>query len=196
MRRLVTFCELYLSKIVEKENLEGIEKADIDVIGLLALAQQCQANQLAAFLLHFVSTNYGPMSKRAEVFFFFTVALFFFLEPGLLSFAGCVAVVFSCGFGRGGALSLSLSLCAWELCLRIFCSILFFLFVSFLFFKNIKQQKKKKFKTLSKENRDYVEEHQVFFGWENEQTDAQQKKISNRNCFFLFFIFFFTDWQT
>jgi len=64
--RLVTLCELYISKAVEKATTDGIEKADIDVIGLLLTAQQCNAKQLADFCLHFVSQNYQPMSKRCE----------------------------------------------------------------------------------------------------------------------------------
>jgi len=32
----------------------------------LQASQLCNANQLTAFCLHFVSVNYGPMKKRAE----------------------------------------------------------------------------------------------------------------------------------
>jgi Rho family protein len=45
---------------------DGIEKADIDVIGLLHYAQERNAMQLAAFCLHFISNNYQPMKKRPE----------------------------------------------------------------------------------------------------------------------------------
>jgi hypothetical protein len=64
--RLVTLCELYITKEVEGATSDGIEKADIDVVGLLHLAQQHNANQLAAFCLHFIASNYQPMSKRPE----------------------------------------------------------------------------------------------------------------------------------
>jgi len=64
--RLLSMCELYVSKMVEVATKDGIEKADIDLIGLLHLAQQNNANQLAAFCLHFISNNYQPMKKRSE----------------------------------------------------------------------------------------------------------------------------------
>merc|ERR1712000_120955 len=66
MNRLTTLCELYISKTIEKETTEGIERAKIDVIGILNLANRCNARQLAAFCLHFISSNYGPMSQRPE----------------------------------------------------------------------------------------------------------------------------------
>jgi len=64
--RLVTLCELYASKEVEKATTDGIESADIDIINLLLVSQKCNANQLAAFCLHFISNNYQPMKKRKE----------------------------------------------------------------------------------------------------------------------------------
>jgi Rho family protein len=66
MTRLGTLCELYISKMVERACEKGIEKADIDVIGLLQLAQQHNAHQLAKFCLHFVASNYHPIKKRPE----------------------------------------------------------------------------------------------------------------------------------
>uniref|UniRef100_A0A7S4IGK0 RING-type domain-containing protein n=1 Tax=Vannella robusta TaxID=1487602 RepID=A0A7S4IGK0_9EUKA len=66
MTRLVSLCELYTSKTIEKETFVGIEKAEIDVIGILNVANQSNASQLKEFCLHFISTNYGPMKKRAE----------------------------------------------------------------------------------------------------------------------------------
>jgi len=56
--RLLSLCELAVSKMVEVATKDGIEKADIDIIGLLLLAQQNNANQLAAFCLHFIANNY------------------------------------------------------------------------------------------------------------------------------------------
>jgi len=64
--RLITLCELYISKQIEVSTTDGIEKAEIDIIGLLLIAQQYNAKQLEAFLLHFISNNYEPMSKRKE----------------------------------------------------------------------------------------------------------------------------------
>jgi len=64
--RLITLCELYISKQIEVATTNGIEKAEIDIIGLLLMAQQYNARQLEAFLLHFISNNHEPMSKRPE----------------------------------------------------------------------------------------------------------------------------------
>jgi hypothetical protein len=66
MSRLVSLCELYGSKMIDRKIANGIEKADIDIIGTLLLAQEHRGNQLADFLLHFISSNYGPMKKRPE----------------------------------------------------------------------------------------------------------------------------------
>jgi len=64
--RLRTLCELYISKMIERACKTDITKADIDVIGLLHLAQSHNAKQLADFCLHFIATNYQPMKKRPE----------------------------------------------------------------------------------------------------------------------------------
>eukprot|EP01102_Stenamoeba_stenopodia_P004108 TRINITY_DN1428_c0_g1_i1.p1 TRINITY_DN1428_c0_g1~~TRINITY_DN1428_c0_g1_i1.p1 ORF type:complete len:703 (+),score=172.21 TRINITY_DN1428_c0_g1_i1:118-2226(+) len=64
--RLVTLCELYISKIVEKATAESIERAKINVIELLDMAQTHNANQLTDFLLHFCCTNYLALEKRSE----------------------------------------------------------------------------------------------------------------------------------
>lgn len=66
VERLITLCELYISKEVDRAVAGRIEKADIDVVGLLLDAQQHNAPQLAQFLLHFIATNYQPMKKRKE----------------------------------------------------------------------------------------------------------------------------------
>jgi Rho family protein len=66
IERLITLCELYISKEVDRAIADGIEKADINVIGLLLNSQQHNAPQLAQFCLHFISTNYQPMKKRKE----------------------------------------------------------------------------------------------------------------------------------
>jgi len=64
--RLISLCELYVSKTVDKAVAVGIEKAEINVVGLLLDAQQHNANQLAQFCLHFISSNFQPMKKRKE----------------------------------------------------------------------------------------------------------------------------------
>jgi len=64
--RLVTLCELYISKAIDVACKDDIARADIDVIGILHTAQEHNAAQLAKFCLHFISTNYQPMSKREE----------------------------------------------------------------------------------------------------------------------------------
>jgi len=64
--RLITLCELFLSKEVERHTTQNISKAEVDVIEMLLFAQQHNALQLAQFCLHFISTNYLPFSKRPE----------------------------------------------------------------------------------------------------------------------------------
>merc|ERR1719210_1506236 len=64
--RLISYCEYLFTKVVEKSVEESLEKAEFDVIGLLELADRCQAAQLSSWCLHFISSNYGPMSKRPE----------------------------------------------------------------------------------------------------------------------------------
>jgi ubiquitin-protein ligase len=64
--RLVSLCELYLTKVIDRSVTTQIEKSDFDVVGLLNIAHQNNAPQLVTFCLHFISTNFGPMSKRPE----------------------------------------------------------------------------------------------------------------------------------
>jgi len=64
--RLLSWCEYRMSKIVEKACTQQIEKSNFDVIGLLLLAQKHNAKQLSGFCLHFISTNYAPLSRRKE----------------------------------------------------------------------------------------------------------------------------------
>jgi Rho family protein len=63
---LLTLCELYASKMVERRTSKDIVKSDVDVIGLLLTAQAHHAKQLEAFCLHFISTNFRLMQKREE----------------------------------------------------------------------------------------------------------------------------------
>ena len=55
-----------MSKEIDRRVANNIEKADVDVVGILLTAQRLGANQLSTFCLHFISTNFTPMQKRAE----------------------------------------------------------------------------------------------------------------------------------
>ncbi len=59
-------CELYISKGIDSSTSGRIQRADVDLIGLLLFTELHQGNLLAAFLKHFIATNYGPMSRRPE----------------------------------------------------------------------------------------------------------------------------------
>jgi len=65
-QHLVTLCELFATKMIERRTKDDIIRADVDIIGMLLTAQQCGASQLSAFCLHFLSTNYLLMKQRAE----------------------------------------------------------------------------------------------------------------------------------
>jgi len=65
-QHLVTLCELFATKMIERRTKDDIIKADVDIIGMLLTAQKCGASQLAAFCLHFLCTNYQLMKQRAE----------------------------------------------------------------------------------------------------------------------------------
>jgi len=66
LSRLISLCELYITKQVEVATTDDITKAKIDVIGLLLCSQTHNAKQLEAFCKHFISSNYQPMRKRQE----------------------------------------------------------------------------------------------------------------------------------
>lgn len=55
--RLVTLCELYLSKLVERETKDDIAKADVDIIGILS-----------PLLPHFSAATYMYFLDQAPVF--------------------------------------------------------------------------------------------------------------------------------
>lgn len=65
-RRLVNLCELYITKEVDRSVVKQIEKAEIDVVGLLLTAQTCNAIQLAKWCLFFIASNYLAFVKRQE----------------------------------------------------------------------------------------------------------------------------------
>lgn len=66
MTRLVTQCELFIAKCIDRGTKEKIEKADINVFALLQFAQTHNAKQLEKFCLHFISTHYQALSRHAE----------------------------------------------------------------------------------------------------------------------------------
>merc|ERR1712113_599715 len=55
-----------MTKGIERAVEQSIEKADLDIIGLLLASQRYNAKQLEEFLFHFIGTNYVPMSKKKE----------------------------------------------------------------------------------------------------------------------------------
>jgi len=66
VNRLMTLCELYISKAVEVATRTDIIKAEIDIIGLFLCSQTHNAGQLEAFCRHFICVNFQLMKKRAE----------------------------------------------------------------------------------------------------------------------------------
>ncbi|XP_038076722.1 rho-related protein racA-like isoform X2 [Patiria miniata] len=64
--RLKNLCELYITKGVDVAVADCIEEAHVDVIGLLHTAQMHNATQLAAWCLHFISSNFMAFKQRAE----------------------------------------------------------------------------------------------------------------------------------
>ncbi|OWF34060.1 rho-related protein racA-like [Mizuhopecten yessoensis] len=66
VKRLVDLCELYIAKEVDRSVTTNIEKAEIDVIGILHTSQKYNAKQLSRWCLHFISTNYMSFQHRLE----------------------------------------------------------------------------------------------------------------------------------
>lgn len=64
--RAVNLCELVMTRLVDRAVTQSIQHSAIDVVDLLHFAKQSRAAQLEAFILHFLSSNFGPMSRRAE----------------------------------------------------------------------------------------------------------------------------------
>jgi small GTP-binding protein len=59
-------CELAISKGVDSSTAGRIQRADVDLIGVLLYSEQHRGTLISAFLRHFIATNYGPMKNRAE----------------------------------------------------------------------------------------------------------------------------------
>ncbi|XP_064634886.1 rho-related protein racA-like [Lineus longissimus] len=66
LSRLKNLCELHITKEVDESVVEKIENLKIDVIGIFHGAQQYNAEQLANWCLHFISTNYIAFATRPE----------------------------------------------------------------------------------------------------------------------------------
>ncbi|XP_038077466.1 rho-related protein racA-like isoform X1 [Patiria miniata] len=64
--RLKNLCELYITKGVDVAVANSIAEAHVDVIGLLHTAQMYNTTQLAAWCLHFISSNFMAFKQRAE----------------------------------------------------------------------------------------------------------------------------------
>ena len=65
--RLVNLCELYLSKTIERATADSIQHCKLDLPAILNHATAARANQLVDFILHWLSTNYEAVSKRADI---------------------------------------------------------------------------------------------------------------------------------
>ncbi|XP_064386490.1 rho-related protein racA-like [Halichondria panicea] len=66
MSRLMSLCELYISKHVERATKHSIAKADVDVIGLLLFSQLHNASQLSSWCLHFISSNFDVFKGNEQ----------------------------------------------------------------------------------------------------------------------------------
>ena len=66
LQRLVSLCELQITKTIDAAVSESIESCQINLVGLLTLCSKHGAGQLEQWLLHFISTNILPMKQRTE----------------------------------------------------------------------------------------------------------------------------------
>tara|TARA_R110002050_G_scaffold53365_3_gene121419 strand:+ start:36 stop:1868 length:1833 start_codon:yes stop_codon:yes gene_type:complete len=66
LRRLVTLCELYASKEVERKTANDIIKADISIVDILEIANASDAKQLRDFCRHFLCVNNQVYRKRED----------------------------------------------------------------------------------------------------------------------------------
>ncbi len=53
------------SKEIERACVRSIASCEIDLVDMLLSSQSHNALQLERFLLHFISTNYGPLKATA-----------------------------------------------------------------------------------------------------------------------------------
>ncbi|XP_064392713.1 rho-related protein racA-like isoform X2 [Halichondria panicea] len=66
MSRLMSLCELYISKHVERATKDFIAKANVDIIGLLLSSQLHNASQLSSWCLHFISSNFNVLEANEQ----------------------------------------------------------------------------------------------------------------------------------
>ncbi|XP_064402041.1 rho-related protein racA-like isoform X2 [Halichondria panicea] len=66
MSRLMSLCELYISKHVERATKDSISKANVDIIGILLSSQLHNASQLSTWCLHFISSNYADFEENEQ----------------------------------------------------------------------------------------------------------------------------------
>jgi hypothetical protein len=65
--RLLSMCELYISKLVERCTANDIvNQEEIDLVGLLNLTSRLKAEQLKQFLLHFFCVNFFAVKQRSD----------------------------------------------------------------------------------------------------------------------------------
>ncbi|XP_064402043.1 rho-related protein racA-like [Halichondria panicea] len=66
MSRLMSLCELYISKHVERATKDSIAKANVDIIEILLSSQLHNASQLSTWCLHFISSNYADFEENEQ----------------------------------------------------------------------------------------------------------------------------------
>jgi len=65
--RMLSMAELYISKLVERATADDlINQEQVDLVQLLNLCVALKADQLTAFLKHFMCVNYFAMSQRKD----------------------------------------------------------------------------------------------------------------------------------
>ncbi|KAJ7378706.1 hypothetical protein OS493_021288 [Desmophyllum pertusum] len=64
--RLVTLCELYITKKVDASIQKRVADGTSDVINLLLTSQVHNAKQLSGWCLHFISTNFSVFESTEE----------------------------------------------------------------------------------------------------------------------------------
>jgi len=66
LKRVVTLCELAISKELDRACQQGIARSTLNPMVLLKLARDCDAEQLATFLRHFIGTNIEALQGKPE----------------------------------------------------------------------------------------------------------------------------------
>jgi len=66
LTRLVTLCELYITKWIDENTRVDITTSDVDVVSILEHAERHNAGQLADFCRHFLASNYTQVVSRPD----------------------------------------------------------------------------------------------------------------------------------